>query len=111
MTERTQKQSHISAVRQHLLDTLAALRDKENPMDIARAKAVAEVAGALIESAKVEVDYLRVTKQDYAPFLECPPDTSAPQLPNGGSPFPPSTSVFPGDRPGITSVTRHRLQG
>ncbi len=30
-------------------------------MDIARARAVAEVAGKLIESAKVEVDFIRAT--------------------------------------------------
>lgn len=111
MTSPTQNQSHISTVRQHLLDTLADLRNKENPMDIARAKAVAEVAGVLIESAKVEVDYLRATKQDHAPFLEAPPDPRAPLLPNGSGPFPPATTVVPGDRPGINSVTRHRLQG
>lgn len=111
MIDRTQTESHISTVRKHLLDTLADLRNKENPMDIARAKAVAEVAGVLIESAKVEVDYLRATKQDHAPFLEAPPDTKVPQLPNGSGPFPPATTVAPGDRPGIVSVTRHRLQG
>ncbi len=35
----------IGAVRQHLLDTLADLRNKETPMDIARAKAVAASCG------------------------------------------------------------------
>lgn len=48
-------------LRNHLFATLEALQDKDNPMDIPRAKAVAEVAGKLIESAKVEVDFLRVT--------------------------------------------------
>lgn len=50
----------IEDLRVHLFDTLEALKDKEKPMDIDRAKAVAEVAGKIIDSAKVEVDYLRV---------------------------------------------------
>lgn len=45
--------SNISTVRQHLLDTLADLRNRENPMEIERAKAIAQVAGVLIDSAKV----------------------------------------------------------
>lgn len=36
---------HINQVRQSLLDTLADLRNRESPMDIERAKAVAHVAG------------------------------------------------------------------
>jgi len=37
------------------------LRDRENPMDVDRAKAVAQVAGVLVETAKVEVDYIKAT--------------------------------------------------
>ena len=51
----------ISDLRDHLFATLEALRDDEAPLDIARAKAIAEVAGVVIESARVEVDFLRVT--------------------------------------------------
>lgn len=60
-------------MRQHLLDTLADLRNKESPMDIARAKAVAEVATVLVNSAKVEVDYLRATQQRRGQFFEALP--------------------------------------
>jgi len=49
----------IEDLRNHLFATLEDLRDKDQPMDIDRAKAVAEVAGKVIESAKVEVDFLR----------------------------------------------------
>lgn len=48
----------IEDLRGHLFATLAALRDKENPMDIDRAKAIAEVAAKVIDSAKVEVAYM-----------------------------------------------------
>jgi hypothetical protein len=51
----------IDDLRKHLFDTLKALKDKDNPMDLARAGQVANVARAVIESAKVEVDFLRTT--------------------------------------------------
>lgn len=51
--------STITDMREHLMQTLAALRDRENPMDVDRARAVAQVAGVLVDSAKVEVDYIK----------------------------------------------------
>ena len=48
-------------LRNHLFATLEALQDEENPMDIARARAISEVAGKLIDSAKVEVEFIRAT--------------------------------------------------
>lgn len=51
----------IEDLRNHLFETLEALRDPEKPMDLDRAKAVSEVSKVIIESAKVEVDFLRVT--------------------------------------------------
>lgn len=53
--------STITDMREHLMETLAALRDRENPMDVDRARAVAQVAGVLVDSAKVEVDYIKAT--------------------------------------------------
>lgn len=49
----------IEDLRNHLFDTLEALQDPDKPMDIERAKAIADVAQVVINSAKVEVDYLR----------------------------------------------------
>ena len=63
----------ITTVRQHLLDTLADLRDPKKPMPIDRAKAVAEVATVLVNSAKVEVEYLKVTQQRRGAFFESLP--------------------------------------
>lgn len=45
----------IDDLRDHLFATMAALRDKDNPMEVDRAKAVADVARVVIDSAKVEV--------------------------------------------------------
>ena len=92
---------HIDQVRQMLMDTLADLRNRETPMDIERAKAVATVAGVLVDTAKVENDYLKITGQDRSTFLEQPADDLHLAVRLTGvaahNPFP-------------TSV-RHRLQG
>lgn len=53
--------NRIDDLRNHLFETLEALKDEDKPMDLERAKTVSEVAQTLINSAKVEVDYLRVT--------------------------------------------------
>lgn len=60
---------NISDLRNHLFATLDALADRENPMDIDRAKAVCEVAQTIINTAKVEVDHLRVVGGTDTGFL------------------------------------------
>jgi len=47
-------------LRNHLFATLEGLMDKEDPMELERAKAVTDVAQTLINSAKVEVDLVKV---------------------------------------------------
>jgi len=54
-------QNKITDLRNHLFATLEALRDEENPMELDRAKAVADVARVIVESAKVEVAMAGVT--------------------------------------------------
>lgn len=51
----------IEDLRNHLFETLEMLKDGE--MEVDRAKAVSGVAQTIINSAKVEIDYLRVTEQ------------------------------------------------
>jgi len=51
----------IEDLRNHLFETLEKLHDDEKPMDIARARAIADVAKVIVESAKVEVTFLKVT--------------------------------------------------
>lgn len=55
------KKNKIEDLRDHLFETLEALKDEEKPMDIARARAVADVAKVIVESAKVEVDFIKAT--------------------------------------------------
>lgn len=65
----------ISELRSHLFDALRGLKDKESPMDIDRARAVSDVAKTLIESAKVECDYLRITGETQGTgFITIEPD-------------------------------------
>lgn len=52
--------NNIDALRKQLFSTLAALNDRDKPMDIERAKAIAEISQTIINSAKVEVEYLKV---------------------------------------------------
>jgi hypothetical protein len=89
---------HINELREHLMATLASLRDRDNPMEPDRARAVAQVASVLVDTAKVEVDYIKATGQDRSGFLEEPvqisTDSGTAGLPNG-----------------ISSITRHRLAG
>lgn len=92
--------NHISTVRQHLLDQMAALRSAATPeavrVELDRAKGISDLAQVAVNTAKVEVDYLVATDQTGAPFLETPTTIEGPSgsVPNG-----------------ITSITRHRLNG
>jgi hypothetical protein len=51
----------INDLRDHLFATLESLRDEDKPMELDRAKAIADVARVVVESAKVEVDFLKTT--------------------------------------------------
>lgn len=54
----------LDDLREHLFATLDALRDKDNPMEVDRAKAISLVAAAVIDSAKAEVAYVKATGRD-----------------------------------------------
>lgn len=73
-----QAESPIATMRQMLMDTLVDLRRKDDPIPIDRAKAIADVATVIVNSARVEVEYLRVTQQRHGQFFE-----GAPALPGG----------------------------
>lgn len=102
--------SSISDLREILFETLNRLNDKENPMEVDRAKAVAEVAQVVINSAKVEVEHLRITNGGggtgfLGPALPAPaPAEGRPvvqRAPNGVT----TTSV----KDGVT-ITRHQIK-
>lgn len=91
-------QININDVREHLMQTLQSLRDKDRPMDIDRARAVAQVASVLVDTAKVEVDYLRATGQERSAFLSS--DAAAA-----------SSGYTQGDVTRLNGVTVHRIKG
>ncbi len=66
-------QNNIVDLRNTLFETLRALGDKDKPMEIDRAKAINEVAQTIINSAKVEVDALKVIGGSGSGFIPALP--------------------------------------
>lgn len=82
----------LNSLRTHLFETLAAVR--EGKMDLDRARTVNEIGKTLIDSAKVEVDFIRATDGDGSSFLKLPAE-------------PPKPDALP---PGVLGITQHRLR-
>jgi hypothetical protein len=59
----------IEDLRNHLFETLEDLRDKEKPMDIERAKAIAGVAQVIVDSAKAENEFIKITGGEGSGFI------------------------------------------
>lgn len=63
----------IQDLRNHLFETLERLKDEEDPMDIDRALAIAEVGKVIVDSAKAEAAFLKkVNKRSGTGFSEEP---------------------------------------
>jgi len=71
----------IADLRKHLFDTLEALKAKDNPMELDRAKAIADVAQVVINSAKVEVDFMRMRGDGSKGTGFIPEEKEVPALP------------------------------
>jgi hypothetical protein len=78
----------IDDVRAHLFAVLDGLADEEKPMELDRAKAICDAAQTIINSAKVEVDFLKMGGHSSSEFIG-----PAKQLP-----------------PGVTGVRTHRIK-
>jgi len=81
-------QPSITALRSHLFDAIRAIR--AGTLEVDKARAINELGKTLVDTARVEVDFLRETGGDKSPFI-APADKPAP--PNG-----------------ITTVVQHRLK-
>ena len=88
---------HINTLREHLMGTLADLRNKDNPMEPDRARAIAQVSSVLVDTARVEIDYLRATNQDRSDFMERDEVPARPAIQGAHNPF------------GVASIV-HRLE-
>lgn len=80
----------ITDLRETLFATLEAV--KAGTIDLDQARAVNELGRTIIDTAKVEVDYLKITGGGDSAFIDTA--LGAANLPHG-----------------ITAITRHRLQG
>jgi hypothetical protein len=80
----------IEDLRDHLFATLQAVKD--GSLDLDKARAINDVAKTIVDTAKVEVDYLRVTGGGESQFIDS-------AVGNNNLP------------PGITGITTHRLAG
>lgn len=48
----------LTDLRNHLFETIEALKDEDQPMPVERARAISEAAGKVIESGKLELQCL-----------------------------------------------------
>lgn len=69
--------NRIEDLRNHLFETIEMLKDDDKPMDIARAKAVSDVAQTIINSAKVEIDWMEATGSGGSDFVSATPRLKA----------------------------------
>ena len=79
----------IADLRNAMFDTIDGLRG--GTINIDQAKAISELGQVIINSAKVEVDYLKANSGGESSFLEAIGNANLP--------------------PGVTGVTRHRIKG
>ena len=57
----------IEDLRNHLFETIEML--KSGDMDIDKAKAIAEVGKVIVDTAKNEIDFMRMTRKKYSDFM------------------------------------------
>jgi hypothetical protein len=111
---------HISDVRALLIEQLRTL--KAAPLDrlkdeISRSKSMSELAQVVVNSAKVEVEYIEAVKgASESTFLQEKDRESVPQIPSTPqSPLPAADPVTrigpPMNHPWRGSITRHALKG
>jgi hypothetical protein len=60
----------MADLRNHLFETLEALKDDDKPMEIERARAICGVAKQLIDTARVEVDFVRAAGETLGQTME-----------------------------------------
>lgn len=68
---------HISELREHLFDAIEKL--KSGTIDVKQANAVAQLGDVIVQSAKVEVDYIKLVGETHSGFIDG--DVARPALP------------------------------
>jgi hypothetical protein len=54
----------ITDLRNHLFETIEALKDPDRPMEVQRAKAIYETAQTIIETGKLELQFIELVGRD-----------------------------------------------
>lgn len=62
--------NNAEALYNTIFETISALKDKKDPMDLARAKAISGAVQTAVNLAKVEVDHMRATNGSGASFFD-----------------------------------------
>lgn len=85
----------IDDLRAELFDTLKRLKADANPLEVARARAIVEVASVIVDTAKVEVAMLEATGEGGTGFI---PDRTSDAADRG----------LPGPRPALAAGSARR---
>jgi len=70
----------LDDLRNHLFETLEALKDEDKPMDLDRARTIADVARVLVDTAKAEVAFVNATGARTSGFFPDPEAEASRQL-------------------------------
>jgi hypothetical protein len=84
-TETEKKQHELSDVREFMFDQMKRLADPECDLDkeLKRSQAIVDVGKTLIDSAKVEVEFIKVTNSLGSGFISLANAQQAKQIGNG----------------------------
>ena len=100
--------SDITTLRTILFSTLTDLRDTKTTVDVERIKLINDTAKNIIDTAKVEVDFMRATGTKSETGFLC--SAADKQSTTGTFPTANGTKTVSEVRPGVT-LTTHRMNG
>jgi hypothetical protein len=88
---------NIEDLRERLFAALDGLADNKKPMEVERAKAIADVARVIVDSAKAEISLLHATgarhvSTEFIPLASAPRQLSAGGCPSCGGRLKPETN-------------------
>ena len=86
MTTPNENNPHITEVRSIMMAQLRALKAADGEKleaELSKSKAINALSQTLINSARVEIDYLKETGQQQSKFLELPPEVHTGTAPQG----------------------------